>query len=176
LPLSCVEAAQEHLLGVTLAALVGEEDPGSELEQIAGILVRNIGERAHVEVEIRGTDAWRCRTTVNFNDVRRASRNRRHRALRRRRNRRDDGGLWNRVLRGRGRLGRHEGRDDLGWRCGRCEVEWDSDATGNGGVAPHRWNERPLTDGDDRGLVDIGTSRRGDVDLRDVAIDIDRNE
>ena len=38
LPLARVEAAQEDLLGVALAALVGEQDAGRELEQLGRVL------------------------------------------------------------------------------------------------------------------------------------------
>ena len=49
LPLARVEAAQEHLLGVALAAFVGEQDPGRELEQLGGVRARHLGELAHAD-------------------------------------------------------------------------------------------------------------------------------
>ena len=52
LPLARVEAAQEDLLGVPLAALVREQDPGRELEQLARVLARHARELADVEVEV----------------------------------------------------------------------------------------------------------------------------
>ena len=45
LPLARVEAAEEDLLGVALAALVGEQDPGREREDLARVLARHGGER-----------------------------------------------------------------------------------------------------------------------------------
>ena len=52
LPLARVEAAQEDLLGVPVAALVGEEDAGRELEQLGRVLARHPGELADAQVEV----------------------------------------------------------------------------------------------------------------------------
>ena len=58
LPLARVEAAHEHLLGVPLAAFVGEQDAGRELEEIGRVRVRQIGELADRDLEVGGAAAW----------------------------------------------------------------------------------------------------------------------
>jgi hypothetical protein len=55
-----VEAAQEDLLGVALAALVGEQDARRELQELRRVGVRHARELAGAQVEVGRTAARRC--------------------------------------------------------------------------------------------------------------------
>ena len=54
-----VEAAQEHLLGVALAAFVGEQDARRELEELGGVGARHERELPDVDVVVGGAAARR---------------------------------------------------------------------------------------------------------------------
>src|SRR6266436_6517041 len=49
-----VEPAQEHLLGMALPALVGDEDAGRQLEQVLGVLARDDRQLPDVDHEVAG--------------------------------------------------------------------------------------------------------------------------
>jgi hypothetical protein len=65
LPFARVEAAEEHLLGVAVTALVGEEDAGGELEEVGSVLARHTTELADAEVEVAGAAARHGRSPAH---------------------------------------------------------------------------------------------------------------
>src|SRR5258708_344853 len=50
-------AAQEGLLGVALAAFVGEQDAGSQLEEVGRVGVRHLRELGRLDLEVRRSAA-----------------------------------------------------------------------------------------------------------------------
>src|SRR5262249_33116500 len=60
LPFAGVEASEEDLLCVPLAALVREEDAGREREELGRVLARDAGELADVHADVRGADVRLC--------------------------------------------------------------------------------------------------------------------
>ena len=68
LPFARVEAAQEDLLGVPLAALVGEQDPRRELEEVGRVARGDLRQLADADLEVGGAAARR-RPAAEHGDV-----------------------------------------------------------------------------------------------------------
>jgi hypothetical protein len=165
LTLAGIKAAEEDLVGVPLASLVGEQDAGSQLEQLGGALPRHISERADVQVEVGRTSTWRLLSAEHLNvlDVRRNSGDGLAGSRRKRGGRR-----WDRSWGARGRLRAWSG-------CGQRKVEGDADAAGDWLSRAQGWMKPPLKDRYARGLVHVGAPRFRDFSSRDVSLNIDRH-